>query len=94
MLFSFLFRFENVQNHHDQEDGNGHAEQNAQQHLTDEPDTERLEEKQREMMDKHHAKHIPEEPKSSQLTKIRFGDVLKLDVARNQLDDGRSGKSH
>ena len=45
-------------------------------------------------MDKHHAKHIPKEPKSSQLTKIRFGDVLKLDVARNQLDDGRSGKSH
>ena len=94
MLFSFLFRFEDVKNHHDQEDGNGDAEQNAQQHLSDEPDTERLEEKQREMMDEHQTQHITEEPKSTQLAKVGFGDVFKLLVARNEVNDGRSAKSH
>lgn len=94
MLFSFLFRFEDVKNHHDQEDGNGDAEQNAQQHLSDEPDTERLEEKQREMMDEHQTQHITEEPKPAQLAKIRLGDVFKFLVARNEADDRRSAKSH
>ena len=42
ILISFLFRFENVQNHHDEEDGHGNAEQNAQQHLSDKFETERL----------------------------------------------------
>ena len=94
MLFSFLFRFEDVKNHHDQDDGNGNAVQNAQQHLSVEPDTERLEEKQREMMDEHQTQHITEEPKPAQLTKIGFGDVFKFLVARNEADDGRSTKSH
>ncbi len=94
MLFSFLFRFEDEHDHHDKEDGHGHAQQDAQQDLSDEPETERFEEKQCEVVDEHHEQRIAEEPKPSQLTEVRLGDVFKLLVARNQLDDGRSAESH
>ena len=94
MLFSFLFRFEDEHDHHDEEDGHGHAQQDAQQNLSDEPETERFEQKQREVVDEHHEQRIAEKPKPAQLTEVGFGDVFKLLVARNQLDDGRSAEGH
>jgi hypothetical protein len=62
ILISSLFRFEYVQNHHNQEDGHGNAEQDAQQRLSDELEAERLKEKQGKMVDEHQTEHIAEEP--------------------------------
>jgi len=46
------------------------------------------------MVDKHHAKHITENPNPIQLPEIGLLDVLKLLVARNQFDDGGSAEGH
>ena len=94
MLFSFLFRFEDEQNHHDEEGGNGHAQQDAQQHLTDESEAERLEEKQREVMDEYHNKGIALKPNAVQLSQVRLLDVLEFLVARDETDDGWPTESH
>ena len=94
MLFSFLFRFEDKQDHHDEEEGDGHAQQDAQQHLAHEPETERLEEKQRKVMDEHHEKGISQKPDAVQLSQVGFLDVFKLLVARDESDDGRPAESH
>lgn len=81
MLFSFLFRFEDEHDHHDEEDGHGHAQQDAQQDLSDEPETERFEQKQREVVDEYHEQRVAEKPKPSQLTEVGLGNVFKLLVA-------------
>ena len=46
------------------------------------------------MVDEYQTEHVTEEPYSSQLAKIRLGDVLEFLVARNKADDGRSAESH
>lgn len=80
-LFSFLFRFEDVKDHHDQEDGHRHTDKDAEEHLSDEVEAERLEEKQREMMDEHHKEGVTEEPDAVELSEVGFLDVLELLVA-------------
>jgi hypothetical protein len=55
VLFFFLFSLEDVEDHHDEENRDGYAEQDAQQYLTDKVEAERLEEEECKMMDKHHA---------------------------------------
>ena len=92
--FSLLVGFEDVHHNHDEEDRDGNAEQDAQQDLSDEPEAEGLEEKQREMVDKHHAKRIAEKPHAAQLSDIGLGDIFKLQAARYQPDDGRSTEGH
>ena len=46
------------------------------------------------MVDEYQTEHVTEEPYSSQLAKIRLGDVLEFLVARNEADDGRSAEGH
>ena len=94
MLFSFLFRFEDEQDHHDEEEGYGHAQQDAQQHLAEEPEAERLKKKQREMMDEHHEKGIPQKPNAVQLSQVRLLDIFEFLVARNEPDDRRPTECH
>ena len=93
-LLFFLFPFEDEEDHHDEEDGNRHTQQDAQQHLAYQPETKGFEEEQSEMVDKHHEKSIPQEPNAVQLSKVGLLYVLKLLVARDESDDGRPTESH
>ena len=93
-LFSLFFALEDIQDHHDEEGRNGYAEQDAEQHLADEADAERLKEKQREMVDEHHHECVTQEPYSAKLPDVRLWDVLELLVARNELDDRGAAKRH
>lgn len=93
-LLFFLFPFKDKQDHHDEEDGNGHTQQDAQQDLSDEPETERLEEKQRKMVDKHHKKGISQKPDAIQLSEVKLLYIIEFLVARDESDDGRPTESH
>ena len=94
MRFFTLFRIEEVQDHHDEEHGNRHAQQNTQKHLPDEMEAKRLQEKQGKMMHQHQTGHIAQEPRSAQLPDVGLLNVLQLLVSRNQTQYGRATERH